>query len=127
MKQKQINQNWKEFKLGKICDVRDGTHDSPKYSNEGFPLITSKNLTKGYVDFSVSARFSFHNDHVLSAANQSSSARFYHLHFVSTYLAKVYLSFLSHILHPISFSRLFSSFRTKLQSSFVHDHKLDIS
>ena len=39
-------------KLGQICDVRDGTHDSPKYINEGYPLITSKNLTNGFIDFS---------------------------------------------------------------------------
>lgn len=39
-------------KLGDICDVRDGTHESPKYVNEGYPLITSKNITKGYIDFS---------------------------------------------------------------------------
>ena len=37
-------------KLGEICDVRDGTHDSPKYVNEGVPLITSKNLTNGFID-----------------------------------------------------------------------------
>ncbi len=35
---------WEEKKLGEIYDVRDGTHDSPKYHNQGFPLITSKNL-----------------------------------------------------------------------------------
>jgi len=39
-------------KLGEICDVRDGTHDSPKYVNEGIPLITSKNLTHGFIDLS---------------------------------------------------------------------------
>lgn len=27
-----------------ISDVRDGTHDSPKFHTNGFPLITSKNL-----------------------------------------------------------------------------------
>ena len=40
------------MKLGKICDVRDGTHDSPKYQTVGYPLITSKNLTSGEIDFS---------------------------------------------------------------------------
>ena len=30
--------------LGSLSDVRDGTHDSPKYFSEGKPLITSKNL-----------------------------------------------------------------------------------
>lgn len=47
--------NKKKFpikKLSDICDVRDGTHSSPKYVIEGYPLITSKNLTKGYIDFS---------------------------------------------------------------------------
>lgn len=37
--------------LGKVCDVRDGTHDSPKYCSEGYPLLTSKNFTDGGVDF----------------------------------------------------------------------------
>lgn len=37
--------------LNDICDVRDGTHDSPKYTNKGYPLITSKNVTKGFIDF----------------------------------------------------------------------------
>lgn len=37
-------------KLGDICDVRDGTHDSPRYVSEGYPLITSKNLTLGKID-----------------------------------------------------------------------------
>ncbi len=36
--------DWEEGRLGHLCDVRDGTHDSPKYQNTGHPLITSKNL-----------------------------------------------------------------------------------
>jgi type I restriction enzyme M protein len=39
------------MELGKICDVRDGTHDSPKYVSDGYPLITSKNLKDGFIDF----------------------------------------------------------------------------
>jgi len=35
---------WENNPLGKISDVRDGTHDSPKYQKDGYPLITSKNL-----------------------------------------------------------------------------------
>jgi type I restriction enzyme S subunit len=43
---------WEEKKLGKISDVRDGTHDSPKYYDKGYPLITSKNLlSNGKIDF----------------------------------------------------------------------------
>lgn len=41
---------WKEYKLGTLCDVRDGTHDSPKESHEGFPLVTSKNIKNGKID-----------------------------------------------------------------------------
>nr|WP_312755457.1 restriction endonuclease subunit S [Rummeliibacillus suwonensis] len=41
---------WEQRKLGDIKDVRDGTHDSPKYHNEGFPLVTSKNLTGNGLD-----------------------------------------------------------------------------
>ncbi|MFY7730075.1 MAG: restriction endonuclease subunit S, partial [Flavobacterium sp.] len=44
---------WEIKKLGTVSDVRDGTHDSPKYiQNKGYPLITSKNLMKnGKLDF----------------------------------------------------------------------------
>ena len=43
---------WKKVLLGEVCDVRDGTHDSPKYYTEGYPLVTSKNVTGGRIDFS---------------------------------------------------------------------------
>ena len=42
---------WEVISLGKVCDVRDGTHDSPKYFTEGYPLVTSKNVTSGKIDF----------------------------------------------------------------------------
>jgi len=43
---------WKVKKLGEVSDVRDGTHDSPKYHETGYPFITSKNLLKnGSIDF----------------------------------------------------------------------------
>ncbi len=41
---------WELEPLGKICDVRDGTHDSPKYVQEGYPLLTSKNFRDGAID-----------------------------------------------------------------------------
>ncbi|WP_394405648.1 restriction endonuclease subunit S [Streptococcus sp. 20-1249] len=40
---------WKT--LGEVCDVRDGTHDSPKKKNFGKYLITSKNIKCGSVIF----------------------------------------------------------------------------
>ena len=43
--------NWKRVPLGSVCDVRDGTHDSPEYFDEGYPLVTSKNVTGGRINF----------------------------------------------------------------------------
>ncbi len=41
---------WPKSKLGDVCDVRDGTHDSPQYYETGYPLVTSKNVTGGRID-----------------------------------------------------------------------------
>ena len=47
-----LNPNgWEKVLLGEACDVRDGTHDSPKYFPKGYPLVTSKNVTGGKIDF----------------------------------------------------------------------------
>ena len=43
------NKKWVFKKLSDIFDVRDGTHDSPKYQESGFALVTSKNLKKGKI------------------------------------------------------------------------------
>ena len=44
---------WDVDKLGSVCDVRDGTHDSPKYLQQSnYMLITSKNISSGIIDFS---------------------------------------------------------------------------
>lgn len=43
---------WLWIEAHKVCQsVRDGTHDTPRYVKEGIPLITSKNLKKGNIDF----------------------------------------------------------------------------
>jgi len=43
---------WLWIEAHKVCQsVRDGTHDTPSYVKEGIPLITSKNLKKGNIDF----------------------------------------------------------------------------
>ena len=50
---KKFSGDWEEKKLQNVSDVRDGTHDSPKYVTEGYPFVTSKNLMKnGKIDFS---------------------------------------------------------------------------
>ena len=41
---------WEKDRLGVVCDVRDGTHDSPKYYEIGYPLVTSKNVTGGKIE-----------------------------------------------------------------------------
>ncbi len=46
-----IEPDWPMVELGEVCDVRDGTHDSPQYALKGYPLITSKNLKHGFIDF----------------------------------------------------------------------------
>jgi len=46
-----IDPSWTIAELEEICDVRDGTHESPKYGLNGFPLITSRNLKNGFIDF----------------------------------------------------------------------------
>ena len=49
---KGFTEDWEQRKLGDVANVRDGTHDSPKFYNDGFPLVTSKNLKDGSIDFS---------------------------------------------------------------------------
>ena len=58
---KELPKGWVTSALGKVCDVRDGTHDSPKYQEAGKPLITSKNLTNGFVDLLPE---SIHQNHI---------------------------------------------------------------
>ena len=47
-----LPEDWEVVRLGDVCDVRDGTHESPKPKDEGKILITSKNLKNGRIDFS---------------------------------------------------------------------------
>ena len=44
-------EGWEVRKLGEVYDVRDGTHDSPKYVKEGYALITSKNLKNDVLNY----------------------------------------------------------------------------
>ena len=47
----QLPTGWIWTRLGNVFDVRDGTHDTPKYTSEGFPLITSKHIYTGCLSF----------------------------------------------------------------------------
>lgn len=46
-----IPDSWKWVRLSEVVDVRDGTHDTPKYVETGVPLVTSKNLENGKINF----------------------------------------------------------------------------
>ena len=46
-----LPEGWIFSRLGTVYDVRDGTHDTPKYVDHGVPLVTSKNLSKGVLSF----------------------------------------------------------------------------
>ena len=48
----EVPEGWVWCKFQDCMDVRDGTHDSPKYTQEGYPLITSKDFKNGQFDFS---------------------------------------------------------------------------
>jgi type I restriction enzyme M protein len=41
----EINPNWDILELGKVTEVKDGTHDSPQYYDTGIPFLTQKNIT----------------------------------------------------------------------------------
>ncbi|BDX01283.1 type I restriction endonuclease EcoAI subunit S [Marinomonas pontica] len=47
----ELPEGWEWARLDSVYDVRDGTHDSPKNIPEGIPLITSKNLSSGTLNF----------------------------------------------------------------------------
>lgn len=45
-------EGWNWCRLSEYLDIRDGTHDSPKFYDTGIPFVTSKNLNNGKLDFS---------------------------------------------------------------------------
>ena len=48
----EVPEGWEWSRLNCVVDVRDGTHDTPTYVDKGVPLITSKNLVEGGIDYS---------------------------------------------------------------------------
>jgi len=60
---RELPKGWLWSNASTVCSsVRDGTHDTPKYVENGIPLVTSKNLKKGQIDFST-AKFISYEDH----------------------------------------------------------------
>ena len=60
---KGFTDDWEQRKLGEVADVKDGTHDSPRYINEGYPLLTSKNVGNGYINYD-DVKYVSENDYV---------------------------------------------------------------
>ncbi|MEI6138223.1 MAG: restriction endonuclease subunit S [Mariniphaga sp.] len=54
--------DWEEKILSEICEVKDGTHDSPKYIKEGIPFVTQKNIRKEGLSFA-DTKFITDEDH----------------------------------------------------------------
>ncbi len=47
-----LPESWINIVSNEILDIRDGTHDTPKYvDKKTYPLVTSKNLKNGKIDF----------------------------------------------------------------------------
>jgi len=50
----EMPEEWKISPLKRVCDVRDGTHDTPKFeipAKDTFPLVTSKDIVTGKIAF----------------------------------------------------------------------------
>jgi type I restriction enzyme S subunit len=58
----QRGEGWEQKELGNICEVKDGTHDSPKYVAEGIPFVTQKNIREDGLSFS-NTKFISKEDH----------------------------------------------------------------
>lgn len=57
-----LPESWEWARFNDVLDVRDGTHDTPKYVEIGYPLITSKNLYTGKLSFE-DVKFISEEDH----------------------------------------------------------------
>ncbi len=59
----ELSNGWKLAKSIDICEsVRDGTHATPSYVSDGFPLVTSRNIRPSGIDFST-AKYISDEDH----------------------------------------------------------------
>jgi len=60
----QKGEGWKQKTLNEICEVKDGTHDSPKYvdADTGIPFVTQKNILDKGLSFE-KTKFISQKDH----------------------------------------------------------------
>ncbi|MEE9151391.1 MAG: restriction endonuclease subunit S [Thermoplasmata archaeon] len=57
-----LPKGWEWVRFQEVIDVRDGTHDSPKYVEDGIPLITSRCFENGQINFELANKISL-EDH----------------------------------------------------------------
>jgi len=46
-----LPEGWEVKRLSEFCHVTDGTHDTPKRTGTGVPLVTGKCINNGFIDF----------------------------------------------------------------------------
>jgi type I restriction enzyme, S subunit len=57
-----IGKKWEFVPLATVCEVKDGTHDSPKYVVDGIPFVTQKNIRADGLSFA-NTKFIGDEDH----------------------------------------------------------------
>lgn len=63
----ELPEGWGWAVTNDVCSsVRDGTHETPKYVEEGVPLITSKNLKENSLDFTTARNISIEDHEKIS-------------------------------------------------------------
>ena len=65
-----IPANWCWVRFSDVLDVRDGTHDTPKYVPTGIPLVTSKNFINGNIIFDTSRFISQEDADLINARSK---------------------------------------------------------
>lgn len=55
-------EKWEKKSMGEVCEVKDGTHDSPRYADDGIPFVTQKNIRENGLSFE-KTRFIRPEDH----------------------------------------------------------------
>lgn len=66
----ELPQRWCWARLQQAFDVRDGTHDTPKYHPTGIPLVTSKNIYGGVLDLKDVKLISYEDHEQISARSR---------------------------------------------------------
>ena len=62
----EVPEHWKVVPIKRVCEVKDGTHDTPQYvdkSEHSYPLITSKDFEGNAVSFD-NAKYISQDDHL---------------------------------------------------------------